>query len=147
MKLLYSVKYEFFAMYHRFKYFSLVSATLLFSLVSPVQVASNLKSSPAIAQNIPPSDSGVPQRNLLTEQNAIDPLRLPWVVVSQNRNQLVPLPVRDKISNLFTTQGLSPVSCSNSPIVIISVNNLYVACASPNPNFPAGNYQANIPNL
>lgn len=141
------LRHQFFAMYHRFKYFSLVSATLLFSLVSPLQLASNFKSSPAIAQNVPPLDSGIPERNLVREQNPIDPSHLPWVVVSQNRNQLVPLPVRTKISDLFTSQGLSPISCSNSQVVIISVNNLYVACATPNANFPPGTYQATIPNL
>lgn len=95
----------------------------------------------------PDRPATTPDRTVLRDDDKNNPIELPWVIVSKNRNQAVPLPVSNKISTFFLSKGLSPVSCSTQPVVIMTVNNIYVACASPTSNFPPGNYNATIPDL
>ncbi|MFB2969173.1 tetratricopeptide repeat protein [Aerosakkonema sp. BLCC-F183] len=85
--------------------------------------------------------------NIIGNDNKNNFNQLPWILVSQNRNQIVPVPVTSKISDFFTSRALNPISCSTNPVTIMLVNNLYIACASPSPNFPAGTYNVTLPGL
>lgn len=124
-------------MHLNLKYLTILGATLLAQLA-------NFHS---LAQNFPPSDSSDRDRNVPSNNTTNNKPQLPWVLVSQNPTRTVPPSVSAKISVLFTNNGLTPISCSTNPAVIISINNLYVACASPNPNFPPGTYNATIPEI
>jgi hypothetical protein len=96
----------------------------------------------------PPSPINLPQGTILRDDDRqINQTQLPWLLFSNQRNQTVPLTIRDKISVFLTREGLTPVSCSSNSVVIISVNNIYVACTSPTEKFPPGTYNTNIPNL
>ncbi|MGA9379043.1 MAG: hypothetical protein WBV73_09765, partial [Phormidium sp.] len=90
----------------------------------------------------------IPQGNILRDDDRqINQTRLPWVLVSNQPNQVVPLTVSNKISGFLTKEGLTPVSCSANQVVIIYINNKYVACTSPTTKFPPGTYNTTIPDL
>lgn len=90
----------------------------------------------------------VPQGNILRDdERQLNQIQLPWVLISNQPDQAVPSAVTNKISGFFTKEGLTPVSCSNNPVVIISINNKYIACSSPTRKFPPGTYNTNIRDL
>jgi len=129
-------------MYSHLKFLSFVNATLLFWLVSVVKT-DNLQAQEPLLH-----PGSVPQGTVLRDDDKItNQTQLPWVVVSNQPNQGVPQPVSTKISALFTKEGLTPVSCSTNPVVIITINNIYIACASPTSKFPSGSYNANLPDI
>ncbi|MFB2937804.1 hypothetical protein ACE1B6_21355 [Aerosakkonemataceae cyanobacterium BLCC-F154] len=89
-----------------------------------------------------------PGGNMLRDDDTtINQTQLPWVLVSNQPNQVVSLAVTNKISGFLVKEGLTPVSCSTNPVVIMYVNNKYVACSSPTTQFPPGTYTTNIPDL
>lgn len=90
----------------------------------------------------------LPQGNILRDdERQINQTQLPWVLVSNQPNEVVSLNVRNEISRFLAKEGLTPVSCSTNPVVVISVNNKYVACSSPTTKFPPGTYNTTIPAL
>ena len=90
----------------------------------------------------------IPQGNILRDDDRqINQIQLPWVLVSNQPNQVVPLAVTNKISGFLAKEGLTPISCSTNPVVIISINNKYVACSSPTTKFAPGTYNTTIPDL
>lgn len=133
-------------MYAYPKYLRLLSGTALLFLAVQMPPALNFWNSKAVAQSSPSPDVLVPNSTLQNEAPS-NLNQLPWLLVAQNRHQAVPIPVTAKVSTFLTSNGLTPVSCSKNLVVIISINNLYVACASPNSNFPPGNYNVNLPEI
>lgn len=90
----------------------------------------------------------IPQGNVLRDdERPLNQTQLPWVLFSNQPNQVVPSTITRKISGFLTKEGLTPISCSTNPVVIISINNNYVACSSPTIKFPPGTYNTNIPDL
>lgn len=123
-------------MYWHSQYISFVSATLILWLValSPAKLYAGWL--------------GVPQGNMLRDDDRqINQTQLPWVLISNQPNEVIPLDVTNKISGFLIKEGLTPISCSTNPVVIISVNNRYVACSSPTTKFPPGTYNTIIPDL
>ena len=131
------------------KYLNSITKSILISLIFSTVTSSKLpaQTQTPTAPHLPNSLILTPPENAITPNENKNPSSLPWLVVSRKPNQIVPVPASTKISDLFTTQGLTPISCSFSQIVIITVNNLYIACASPNSTFPPGNYTVTIPDL
>lgn len=129
-------------MYWHPQYFSFVTATLILwlAVLSQAKLSAQTNSSPSPR----PALNG----NILRDDDrTINQTQLPWVLVSNQPKEVIPLAVTNKISNFLLKEGLTPVSCSTSPIVIISVNNKYVACSSPTTKFPPGTYNTTIPDL
>lgn len=90
----------------------------------------------------------IPQGNVLRDdERPLNQTQLPWVLFSNQPNQAVPSAVTNTISGFLTKEGLTPVSCSANPVVIIAINNKYIACSSPTTKFPAGTYNTNIADL
>ncbi|MFB2897123.1 hypothetical protein ACE1CI_29765 [Aerosakkonemataceae cyanobacterium BLCC-F50] len=130
-------------MYWHSQYISLVS-TIFFLWLANLSQTNKLYAQ----TNLPPSPSQALEGNILREdERQINQTQLPWVIVSNQPNLVIPFAVTNKISAFFTKEGLTPVSCSTNPVVVISVNNKYVACSSPTTKFPPGTYNTNIPDL
>lgn len=130
-------------MYWHSQHISLVSAILFLWLASLSQT-----NKLSAQTNLPPSPSRALDSNILRDdERQINQTQLPWVIVSNQPNQVIPFAVTNKISAFFTKEGLSPVSCSTNPVVVISVNNKYIACSSPTTKFPPGTYNTTIADL
>ncbi|MFB2835229.1 hypothetical protein [Floridanema evergladense] len=103
------------------------------------------QSSPTV--NIP-LPGPAPQGNILRDdERQINQTQLPWVLVSNQPTQAISVSVTNKISSFLAKEGLTPVSCSTNPVVVISINNKYLACSTPTTKFPPGAYNTNIPDL
>jgi len=123
-------------MYWHSQYINLVSAIFIFSLA----VLSQAK---LYAQTNSP-----PTPNILRDNDrTINQTQLPWVLVSNQPNQVIPVAVSNKISSFLTKEGLTPISCSTNSVVIISINSKYIACTSPTTKFLPGTYNTTIPDL
>lgn len=129
-------------MYWHSKYISFVSATLILWVAAfsqtklYAQVNSIHQLSPAFNGNV-----------LRDDEQQINQTQLPWVLLSNQPNQVVPLTITNKISGFLNKENLTPISCSTNRVVIIYINNKYVACTSPTTKFPPGTYNTNIPDL
>ncbi|MBE9227037.1 hypothetical protein IQ264_16535 [Phormidium sp. LEGE 05292] len=112
------------------------------------RIINQTQSPPPVPTPTPPRPISVPEGNILRDdERQINQTQLPWVLVSNQPNQEVSLVVTNKISGFLTKEGLTPISCSTNPVVVISINNKYVACSSPTIKFPPGTYNTNIPDL
>ncbi|OKH37304.1 hypothetical protein NIES2119_13700 [[Phormidium ambiguum] IAM M-71] len=90
----------------------------------------------------------IPQGNVLRDdERQSNQTQLPWILISNQPNQAVPSTVTNTISGFLTKEGLTPISCSTNPVVIISINNKYIACSSPTIKFPPGTYNTTIRDL
>lgn len=67
----------------------------------------------------------------------------------ENRAPAQPLKPRvlDRVNNIFSEKGFAPASCSSAPVVMITINDRYTACAYPTAAYPEGQYKMNLPNL
>ncbi|HEY9295834.1 MAG TPA: hypothetical protein VIQ31_05575, partial [Phormidium sp.] len=92
-------------MYWHPKYINLVNVTLLLCLAAFSQTKLYAQT------NSPTRPSQVLDGNLLRDDDrTINQTQLPWVLVSNQPNQVIPLAVRNKISMFLAKEGLTPIS-------------------------------------
>lgn len=82
----------------------------------------------------------------------VEPERPPAAVLPSmfdNLNPSQPLPpnVAAGISVAMSGQGLAPAACSTNPVVMITVNSRYTACAYPTATYAPGRYQMTLQGL
>jgi hypothetical protein len=72
---------------------------------------------------------------------------LPSMFDNLNPNQPLPPNVAAGINVAMSGQGLSPAACNTNPVVMITINSRYTACAYPTATYAAGRYQMTLQGL